>query len=48
MPVSYMTFKDMILYSHDTLTIDEVYGAFLSKEKMLWMADQNPEIETNL
>lgn len=34
LPSSYMTFRDIILYSYDTLTIDEVYDALLSKKKM--------------
>ena len=34
LPVSYVTFRDTILYSHDTLTINEVYEALFSKEKM--------------
>ena len=31
---SYVTFRDTILYSHDTLTLNEVYEALFSKEKM--------------
>ena len=31
---SYATFKDTILYSHDTLTLNKVYEALFSKEKM--------------
>lgn len=31
---SYTAFRDMILYSRDTLTIDEVYNALFSKEKI--------------
>ena len=31
--VSYATFKDTILYSGDTLTLNEVYEALFSKEK---------------
>ena len=34
LPNSYATFRDMILYSHDTLTLNEVYVALFSKEKM--------------
>ena len=34
LPVSYATFRDMILYSHDTLTLNEIYEAMFSKEKM--------------
>ena len=34
LPSSYMTFRDTILYSRDTLTLDEVSDALLSKEKM--------------
>ena len=32
--ISYVTFKDTILYSCDTLTLNEVYEALFSKEKM--------------
>ena len=31
---SYATFRDTILYSRDTLTLNEVYEALFSKEKM--------------
>ena len=31
---SYANFRDTILYSHDTLTLNEVYEALFSKEKM--------------
>ena len=34
LPISYATFKDTILYSHDTPTLNEVYEALFSKEKM--------------
>ena len=34
LPKSYATFRDMILYSHDTLTLNEVYEALFSKEKL--------------
>ena len=34
LPNSYATFKDTILYSRDTLTLNEVYEAMFSKEKM--------------
>ena len=34
LPFSYVTFRDTILYSRDTLTLDEVSDALLSKEKM--------------
>lgn len=34
LPSSYMMFRDTIPYSCDTLTIDEVYGALLSNEKI--------------
>ena len=34
LPNSYATFRDTILYSHDTLTLNEVYEASFSKEKM--------------
>ena len=32
--VPYATFRDAILYSRDTLTLNEVYEALFSKEKM--------------
>ena len=31
---NHVTFRDTILYSHDTLTLNEVYEAFFSKEKI--------------
>ena len=31
---SYSTFRDTILYSHDTLILDEVYDTLFSKEKI--------------
>ena len=34
LPSSYKIFKDIVLYSSDTLTLDEVYDALYSKEKM--------------
>ena len=34
LPSSYVTFSDIIFYSHDTLTLDKVYDALYSKEKM--------------
>ena len=34
LPNSYATFRDAILYSCDTITINEVYEAQFSKEKM--------------
>ena len=34
LPSSYTTFRYTILYSHDILTLDEVYDALFSKEKM--------------
>ena len=34
LPISYVTFRYMILYSHDTLTLNEVFEALFSKEKM--------------
>ena len=30
----YLNFRDIILYSRETLTLDEVYDALFSKEKM--------------
>ncbi|CAA3028658.1 Hypothetical predicted protein [Olea europaea subsp. europaea] len=34
LPSSFSSFHDTILYSRDTLTIEEVYDALFSKEKM--------------
>ena len=34
LPNLYAIFRDTILYSHDTLTLNEVYEALFSKEKM--------------
>ena len=34
LPTSFATFRDTILYSRDSLTLDEVYDALFSKEKM--------------
>ena len=34
LPISYETFRNTILYSHDTLTLNEVYEALFSKEKI--------------
>ncbi|XP_022872967.1 uncharacterized protein LOC111391918 [Olea europaea var. sylvestris] len=34
LPSSFSSFRDTILYSRDTLTIEEVYDAMFSKEKM--------------
>ena len=34
LPSLYMTFRDTILYSHDTLTLEEVYKALCLKETM--------------
>ena len=34
LPSSYTTFRDTILYNRDTRTLDEVYDALHSKEKM--------------
>ena len=34
LPSSYTTFRDTILYSHETLTLEEVYEALISKETM--------------
>lgn len=33
LPISYVSFRDTILYSRDTLTIDDVYNVLYSKEK---------------
>lgn len=32
--VSYITLRDTILYTRNTLTVDEVYDALYSKEKI--------------
>ena len=37
LPSSYTNFRDSILYSRDTLTLNEVYEALHSKEKMKLM-----------
>ncbi|KAG8478826.1 hypothetical protein CXB51_028794 [Gossypium anomalum] len=34
LPPSYSTFRDMILYSHESLTVDEVYDSLTSYDKM--------------
>jgi len=34
LPASYSTFRDVILYSRDTLTLNKVYDALFSKEKI--------------
>lgn len=34
LPPSYITLMDTILYSHDTLTLEDVYDACYSKNKM--------------
>ena len=34
LPTSYSNFRDTILYSRETLTLDEVYEALFFKEKM--------------
>ena len=34
LPPSYSNLRDTILYSRETLTLDEVYDAYFSKEKM--------------
>ena len=34
LPLSYSSFRDVILYSHDTLSIEEVYAGLSSFEKM--------------
>ena len=34
LPASYVTFRDTILYSRDTLTLNEVYEDLFSKEKI--------------
>jgi hypothetical protein len=37
LPSSYSNFRDTILYSRDTLTLNEVYEALQAKEKMKQM-----------
>src|SRR5436190_19825516 len=37
LPLSYSNFRDNILYSHDTLTVSEVYEALHAKENMKLM-----------
>ena len=37
LPLSYSNFRDTFLYSHDTLTVNEVYNALHAKEKMKQM-----------
>lgn len=37
LPSSYSNFRDTILYSHDTLTLNDVYEALHAKEKMKQM-----------
>ena len=37
LPSSYSNFRDTILYSRDTLELDEVYEALHAKEKMKHM-----------
>jgi len=37
LPSSFTNFRDTLLYSHDTLTLDEVYEALQAKEKMKQM-----------
>ncbi|KAG6524595.1 hypothetical protein ZIOFF_014529 [Zingiber officinale] len=34
LPTSYAIFRDTILYTRDSLTLDKVYDVLLSKEKM--------------
>ena len=41
LPASYSTFRDTILYSRDTLTLDEVYDALFSKEKMKHLVNRS-------
>ena len=37
LPRSFANFRDTLLYSHDTLTLDEVYETLQAKEKMKQM-----------
>ena len=41
LPSSYTNFRDTILYSRDTLTLNEVYEALHSKEKMKLMVSND-------
>ncbi|KAL5683084.1 hypothetical protein ACJX0J_009469, partial [Zea mays] len=41
---SFVNFGDTLLYSHDTLTLDEVSKALHAKEKMKHMVIQNFEV----
>ena len=34
LPISYATFRNVMLYSHDNLTLNKAYEALFSKEKM--------------
>jgi hypothetical protein len=39
LPTSYINFRDTILYSHNELTVAEVYEALTTKEKMRQMVN---------
>ena len=41
LPPSFNNFRDIILYSHDTLTVSEVYEALTAKEKMRQMVNSD-------
>ena len=41
LPCSYSNFRDTILYSHDTLTLNDVYEALHAKEKKKQLVSSN-------
>ncbi|KAF3665269.1 Retrovirus-related Pol polyprotein from transposon TNT 1-94 [Capsicum annuum] len=47
-PASYTTFRDTILYSHDTLTIDEVYDELFFKKKIKHLVNGSKTQEDGL
>jgi hypothetical protein len=44
LPTSYNNFRDTILYSHDELTMAEVYEALTPKEKMRQMVNSEDDV----
>ncbi|KAG8479047.1 hypothetical protein CXB51_028919 [Gossypium anomalum] len=42
LPPSYSTFRDMIFYSRESLTVDEIYDSLTSYDKMKHLVEQNP------
>ncbi|KAG8499632.1 hypothetical protein CXB51_006096 [Gossypium anomalum] len=42
LPPSYSTFRDIILYSRESLTVDEVYDSLTSYDKMKHLVERNP------